>query len=143
VDRGLDTTFLVQADVKEHPGHEAAKAKLDELVDAGDRLVLAPQVVAEFVHIVTDPRRFAKPLMMPQAVERAELWWHAEEVGHVFPTTEALRLMLDWLGQHRLGRKRILDTQLAATLYSHGVTSIVSSNARDYGVFGCFEVIEP
>jgi predicted nucleic acid-binding protein len=143
VDRGLDTTFLVQADVEQHPGHLAARIKRDEMLDAGDRLVLVPQVLAEFVHVVTDPRRFASPLSMPQALERAELWWDAQEVKHLFPTTEAFRLMLDWLRQHHLGRKRILDTQLAATLFSQGITSIVSSNARDYRVFGCFEVVEP
>ena len=68
---------------------------------------------------------------------------NAAEVTHVFPTAQSLRLMLDWLKEHNLGRKRILDTQLAATLFSHGVTSIVTSNARDYGVFGCFEVVVP
>ena len=28
--RGVDTTFLVEAEVQEHPGHEAAEAKLYE-----------------------------------------------------------------------------------------------------------------
>lgn len=141
--RGIDTTFLVQTEVAQHPGHTRARAKLDELLDAGDRLVLAPQVVAEFLHVVTDLRRFSRPLSMDQALERAEFWWDAKEVTHAFPTTESLRLMTEWLRQHRLGRKRILDTQLAATLFCQGVTSIVSSNARDYSVFGCFEVVVP
>jgi hypothetical protein len=32
---------------------------------------------------------------------------------------------------------------LAATYHAQGIRSILSSNARDYAVFGCFEVIGP
>ena len=44
--------------------------------------------------------------------------------------------------EHDLGRKRLLDTLLAATYYRGGVTRIVTSNARDYRVFGVFDLIE-
>ncbi len=47
--RGLDTDFLVQVAVSGHPRHAAARLKLDELLDAGDVLVLAQQVLAEFI----------------------------------------------------------------------------------------------
>ena len=141
--RGVDTTFLVQAEVREHPGHAAAKAKLDEVLKAGDTLVLAPQVLAEFIHIVTDPRRFSDPLPVDQATSRAELWWNAREVAHAIPGNESVLLFLTWIAEHGLGRKRLLDTLLAATYFTSGVRSILSSNARDYGVFGCFDVIAP
>lgn len=140
---GIDTTFLVQAEVVGHPGHTAARAALDGFLAADDELILAPQVMSEFVHVATDVRRFSHPLTVEQAVARAQTWWNAREVGHALPTIESVRLMLDWLREHRLGRKRLLDTQLAATYFCHGVRSIVSSNARDYRVFGCFEVIVP
>jgi hypothetical protein len=44
-----------------------------------------------------------------------------------------------WLKQHRLGRKRLLDTQLAATYYAAGITSLVTSNFADFEVFDVFE----
>ena len=40
---------------------------LDEFLDRGDRFALAPQSLAEFVHTVTDPRRFQVPLTMETA----------------------------------------------------------------------------
>jgi predicted nucleic acid-binding protein len=141
--RGVDTTFLVQAEVQEHPGHAAAEAKLEEVLGAGDTLVLAPQVLVEFIHIVTDARRFSDPLPVKQAISRAALWWNAREVAHALPDQESVVLYLDWIAEHRLGRKRLLDTLLAATYFTSGVRSILSSNARDYGVFGCFEVVVP
>ena len=70
--RGVDTTFLVQLEVAEHPGHDSARSTLAQLLDAGDRLVLTTQVLAEFVHVVTDGRRFSQPLTMEQSLARAE-----------------------------------------------------------------------
>jgi predicted nucleic acid-binding protein len=140
---GIDTTFLVEAEVAEHPGHEPARARLGKLLRAGDMVVLAPQVLAEFIHVVTDSRRFSKPLGMDQAIARAQLWWEGKEVVHAVPGDESIALFLRWVTEHGLGRKRLLDTMLAATYYSHGVRSILSTSARDFGVFGCFEVVTP
>ena len=58
---GVDTGFLVAAEVVEHPDHLAARAKLADFSLAGDLLARVPQVLAEFVHVVTDARRFGQP----------------------------------------------------------------------------------
>jgi predicted nucleic acid-binding protein len=97
-----------------------------------------PQILAEFIHVVTDPRRFSSPLTQEQAIERAEIWWNAAEVVHVFPTADSTLLFLGWLEEYTLGRKRLLDTMLAATLRASGVTSILTLNRDDFFVFGCF-----
>jgi len=143
VDRGIDTTFLVEAVVAGHAGHAAARATLDRMLAAGERLALAPQVLAEFVHVVTDARRFSAPLDAAAAIAHAEAWWSATEVRRVYPDDRAVRTFLDWMVRHNLGRKRILDALLAATYHTAGVQSIVTTNARDYRVFGCFEVVVP
>ena len=58
---GLDTGFLVAAEVAEHADHARARALLARLLAAGDRCALAPQVLTEFLHVVTDARRFTQP----------------------------------------------------------------------------------
>ena len=78
---GLDTGFLVAAEVLEHAEHVAARDVLARLLGAGDRIAIAPQVVAEFIHIVTDPRRFSKPLDMAAAHRLAEQWWTGSSKG--------------------------------------------------------------
>jgi predicted nucleic acid-binding protein len=136
---GIDTTFLVEVEIKEASGHETARAWLDNaLAKSSQPLALAPQVLTEFVHVVTDPRRFAQPLNMEQALAKALGWWEAREVKPVYPTLDSTRLALLWLRQHRLGRKRLLDTQLAATYYAAGITRILTSNMADYEVFAVF-----
>lgn len=140
---GIDTTFLVQLEIQEAAAHPAALAMLRREILGRDReAALAPQVLSEFIHVVTDPRRFERPLSMAQALAKANFWWNAREMERVFPQEQTVGQFLTWMGEHRLGRKRLLDTLLAATYYDNGVTRIVTSNARDYQVFGVFELIE-
>ena len=141
---GVDTTLLVQLEVQEAPAHRAAHDLLRrEALDPQTPLALAPQVLAEFIHVVTDPRRFQQPLSVEQALAKAQFWWDAAEVRHVLPTAESTALFLDWMRRHQLGRKRILDTQLAATLWHAGVRRLLTSNPADFQIFGGFELLSP
>ena len=142
--KGIDTTFLVQLEVRDAPQHLQARDYFERELLSGDGAVaVAPQVLAEFIHIVTDAARFERPLTMVEAVERAQFWWNAKEVLQVIPGPEAMELTLEWLRKFRLGRKRILDTQLAAAYHCAGLSTIVSSNTRDFHVYNCFRVIDP
>ena len=140
---GIDTTFLVQLEIRESESHAAAMEVLRDRILGRDReAALAPQVLTEFVYIATDPRRFTQPLSVDQAVGKAGFWWNAREVARVYPDEESVAQFLAWMRGHRLGRKRLLDTLLAATYYGSGITMIATSNARDYRTFGVFELIE-
>jgi predicted nucleic acid-binding protein len=140
---GIDTSFMVTVEVTGHPGHATARKLLGRLLAAGDSFALAPQVLAEFMRVVTDERRFAQPLTIADARERAERWWTAREVVSAFPGEHTVPLLLAWLREHTLGRKRVLDTLLAATYFTNDVRSIVTTNQRDFRVFGRFSVLEP
>ncbi len=140
---GIDTTFLVQLEIRESESHAAAMDVLRSRILGRDReAAVAPQVLTEFVHIATDPRRFEQPLSADQAVGKAGFWWNAREVARVCPEEESVAQFLAWMKARKLGRKRLLDTLLAATYYGCGVTTIATSNARDYRTFGVFELIE-
>lgn len=96
---------------------------------------MSAQIPAEFLHVVTDPRRFASPLSMEDALERIDRWWHAREV-RIVPTGDAVGMrFLELVKQHHLGRKRLLDTLLAATYLEAGVHVIVTTDVRDFGQF--------
>ncbi len=80
------------------PGYAAARGWLDEtLARHPQPLALAPQVLTEFIHGVTDPRRFASPLGMDEALVKAQGWWEAGEVKPIYPSLDAIRLRLSWL----------------------------------------------
>lgn len=138
---GIDTDFLVATEITDHPFHQSADTLLLSLLANGHDLAIAPQILAEFIHIVTDARRMPQPLGLTAAIARAENWWQAAEVRRVFPDGEGVLDFLDWLRRHQLGRKRLFDTLLATTYRRAGVTHFITNNDRDYKVFGCFEIV--
>ncbi|MFN2323039.1 MAG: type II toxin-antitoxin system VapC family toxin [Trueperaceae bacterium] len=139
---GLDTSFLVAVAVREHPLHGAAWAVFERDVRGrAGSVALAPQVLAEFVHVVTDARRFERPLPADEALAIAERWWTARETRQVEQGADAVALFCDWMGRYRLGRKRLLDTLLAATYVTGGVRRIATSDWRDFEVFDGLEVV--
>jgi len=54
---GIDTDFLVAAEILEHPFHREADTLLQSLLANGHDLALAPQTLGEFIHIATDGKR--------------------------------------------------------------------------------------
>lgn len=143
MNHGLDTGFLVAATIAEHSLHPNAKSVLVQLLKNGDRFSIAPQVLAELIHILTDPKRFSKPLSVDDARDLAEQWWNATDVDHVYPDNDATVQFISWHRQYRLGRKRLLDTLLAATYQSAGVHSILTTNSRDFTLFAGLNCITP
>lgn len=138
---GLDTSFLVGLTIREHPSHRRCRALFDnEIVGREGSAALAAQVLSEFPHIVTDPRRFARPLAMQDALDICSQWWHASECRPVCPSPESVSVYLRWMEQHRLGRKRLLDTMLAACYHCAGVTRLATTDWRDFQLFGVFEI---
>jgi predicted nucleic acid-binding protein len=116
---------------------------LAEFIALGDSLALAPQVLAEFVHVVTDPRRFALPLAMDVARDVAQKWWTAKHVIQIVCDAASVALFFEWHREHGLGRKRILDTLLAATYRAAGISSILTTNAVDFAILGGFDCVTP
>jgi predicted nucleic acid-binding protein len=114
---------------------------LRESLTRGDRVAVAPQVLAEFVHVVTDGRRFQQPMSMETALDKSEHWWTAAETDQVFPTDDVVARFHDWMRHHQIGRKRVLDTLLAATYRAAGVTSLFTLNAEDFAIFDEFTCV--
>jgi predicted nucleic acid-binding protein len=140
---GMDTGFLVALENESHTQHFDARATVARLLAANDRIAIAPQVLAEFLHVATDVRRFSRALDMDVAREIARNWWGAEEVVQVFPSNDVVVQFLTWHAHHSLGRKRLLDTLLAATYFRANVRSILTTNEADFRIFGAFSCITP
>jgi predicted nucleic acid-binding protein len=138
---GLDTSFLVTAEIIECDQNRVTRDWIRDTLSKNDaRLALSPQVLCEFIHIVTDPKRFQNPFSREVANYRAAAWWGAKEIVQVFPSATSVQMFLHWLERCKLGRKRILDTMLAATYFSNNIDHIASCNVRDFEIFGCFVV---
>lgn len=138
----IDTDFLVRLSIARHPGMAAAVELRDRHLMAGDRFALAPQVVTEFIHVVTDVRRFTRPLEMAEALRVAREWCNAREVDLLFPEGDVMNRFFELMETYRLGRKRVLDTCLAATCLAAGISHLITGNASDYEAFEELTLIE-
>jgi len=141
---GIDTDVLVSWAMLGAPHHATARQLLEVEVGArGTPIALTPQVFFEFIHVVTDSRRFERPMGMDQAVSIARSLWDAPETIRVLPGPTMLHRVFELLESRRLGRKRILDTALAVTLSQSGISRLATFNGKDYETFEFLEVVDP
>ena len=137
---GLDTTVLIAHELNEAPLHRQVRNNMALLCrERGTRFGLSPQVLQEFLHVATDPRRFQQPLTMDQALSRANFWWDASEVVHCHINDKSWQVAISWIEKYSLGRKRILDSTLASTYHDCGIQSMATANPADFAVFGVFQ----
>lgn len=139
----LDTDVIVNWAMEGAPHHRAARRFLASEVEERRQLGLVPQVLYEFIHVSTDARRFENPLSMEQAILLGRELWDGNEVVRLTPGLTVLHRALDLLTSLRLGRKRTLDTVLAATLEAAGVRRFATFNGQDFRVFPFLEVVTP
>ena len=140
----LDTDVLVNWLVRGSPFHRRARRLVEsEVSRRRGSIGLVPQVLHEFLHVATDPKRFERPFSMPQAIALARELWDAQEVVRIVPQPTVMHRTLELLSTLSLGRKRILDTVLAATLEASGVTRLATFNAGDFRIFPFLEIVEP
>ena len=138
---GIDTSFLLAHTLQEHENHKSARTLLASLLEKGQKIALCPIVVDEFLHVVTDPKRFRKPVTMATALTIAETWIRSRESEYFPPSEDSALLQLKWLREYRLGRRRIHDTSIAAIYATHGVRQILTNNVSDFETFGMFEIL--
>jgi predicted nucleic acid-binding protein len=140
---GLDCNILVQLAFADHAANSKTIAAVQSETQKGEKLVFPSLVVAEFLHVATDARRFAPPLTMAEALDWVEEFLKNPAVSLLEPSHASLEQTFRWMRQFDLGRKRILDTQLAAVLHSNGVRRLLTSNPADFAVFGVLECVNP
>lgn len=142
--RAIDTNVLVMAHIAAMPHHERVRRYLvEQLALPETTLVVTPLILHEFVHVITDPRRFTPPVAMHEATAIARLYLDHANIDCVAVDRHAMTMAIDLLDKHRLGRKRIADTLLAATLLQNNVSEILTCNGNDFAVFNAFTLVDP
>lgn len=141
---GVDTSGLIPLAIEEHLKRGATEALVADLLEVPEtRLAVTPSVLAEFIHAVTDPKRFERPLTMAQAVNWVSQFLSLPQTILLMPESPAIPQWLERMRAYRLGRKRTLDTQLAATLTTAGIRRLLTLNPNDFRIFGAFELLVP
>jgi predicted nucleic acid-binding protein len=140
---GLDSNILIQLALQDHVRNGTTRLALNSLLNEGHNFGFPSSVVNEFLHVVTDPRRFNPPLSMAEAIAWMEELLTDPRIQLLESTAEGVLLTMAWMKKYNLGRKRILDTHLAATLHHRGVRRLLTSNPDDFRIFDVFELLTP
>ena len=78
---------------------------------------------------------------MSDAIAWLRAWAIEVDPHWLAPSDAAIELWLKWMIEFQLGRKRILDTQYAASRHTHGVRRLLTNNAADFRVSSVFEIV--
>lgn len=140
---GIDTDVLVHWAMTGAVHHRAVRQWFEREIGKRHRFGLTQQVLYEFVHVASDPRRFERPLSMEQAVHVSLELWNGKEVHQILPTAKVYDRTCELIKRFELGRKRILDTALAATLEAADVRRLATLNPGDFEIFPFLETVNP
>ena len=80
---------------------------------------------------------------MDEAIGYSRSLWDAIEVVRLLPSGAVFHRTLELLSTLKLGRKRIVDTALAATLEVCSVERLATFNDKDFEIFGFLDVVVP
>jgi len=132
----VDTNVLIYAHLSSFTQHGRARQYLqDFLADPTSVLVVVPIILHELVHVITDARRFEHPVKMEEAIAIARLYLNRTNIECVDIGARAIGLTFELMEQYRLGRNRVADSLLVATLLQHGVDELITCNEVHFAVF--------
>ena len=142
--RGVDTNVLIYAQMPGLPDHVEVRSFLvDQLAHDGVTLVITPAILHEFVHVVTDSRRFDPPVSMSEALAVARVYLEHANVECISLDAQTTVRAFELIERHRLGRKRIADTLFAAALLGRGVQELITCNPDDFRIFEGLTLVDP
>lgn len=141
---GLDTNVLIHAHLQVSRESDQVRGFLrSQLKNSEVQLFVSPLVLHEFIHVVTDSRRFEPPVAMSEAVALARSYLGRSNVECLPVDEQAIAFALRTIERQSLGRKRIADTLFAATLITNDVSTIVTCNPKDFASFEDLRVVDP
>ena len=141
---GIDTNVLLMAHLPTLDAHERVSAYHTRVLsDSGTSVCIPPYVLNEFMFIVTSRKRFEHALSIKKAVRIARAYADAGNVEIIPECQESISLALEMMKTHGLGRRRIGDTMIAASLIAAGIQHLVTTNPRDFRIFSQFTLLDP
>jgi toxin-antitoxin system PIN domain toxin len=129
----IDINLLLYATFSTFEQHEAARLWLEEALNADEQLLLPSVSVFGFVRIATNPRIFAPPMRVEEALAMVEQWLAQPHVHFLVPGPRHLELAFGLLRKLGVAHNLTTDVQLAALAIEN--QAVLCSNDSDFGRF--------
>lgn len=138
---GIDSCFLIDLYWQDSPRNKNARALYSKIAnDESIQIAIYHNCFNEFLHVITDSRRFENPFSIKEAINVIDFWCDLERVTVLYPNDTVLKRTLAWMNMYNLGRNQINDTQMASCYLSNNITSIITANPKDFEIFQSFEL---
>jgi len=129
----VDTNVLVYSTVDTCPQYREAREWLAGLHAQQVELCVAPQIVREYLVVLTRGDVFERQFTPEEAL--GELEGLLPSLVVLEETEETVRLLRDLVRRYRIRGKQIHDANIVATMMAHGVTRLVTYNPDDFRRF--------
>jgi predicted nucleic acid-binding protein len=138
----LDTNILLYLANSGAPEHHITTNAITRMLAAGDRLVLAPQVLFEFWTVATRDVS-ANGLGWTVSQTRAGIESFRAKFTVLAEPPEVVDLCLDLVTTYGIRGKRIHDAHLLATMKANGVDRLLTLNVGDFPDDPAFTILAP
>lgn len=138
---GLDSCFLIDLYWEDSPRHDAVLKKFNDIAASGQDVCVYYNCFNEFIHVITDKKRFENAFSMEEALSVVDEWRDLENVKILFPDEQSFGRTVAWLSVYKLGRNRLNDTNMAASYVHSGVSSVITANPKDFEIFSELKII--
>jgi uncharacterized protein len=118
--RLVDANLLLYAVDETSPHHAVAKPWLEQQLSGAETFAFAWAVLLAFVRLATNPRVFAAPLTVEEALDLADSWLEQPSATVVHPTDRHSRLLRELLAPLGTAGNLTSDAHLAALSIEHG-----------------------
>lgn len=139
----VDTNVLVYALYEEVEHHVAARHLVDRAKQSDAALCTAPQVLAEFYAVVTDPRRVSVALEPRAAIEEIQKLRERPGFAVLEVPNDIVDRWIDLALRYSVTKQDVFDLQLVAVMLAHGVKKIDTWNTSDFRRFVEVEALAP
>lgn len=139
----VDTNVLVFSFYQDRPEHRACAALRDRAQQDDAALCIAPQNVAEFYAVVTNPRRVSAPFTASDALTEIEKLLSLPGLTLLSVPPDAVQRLADLLRRRPVTGHKVYDLQLIASMLGNGVRRIYTHNTSDFTPFAELEVLTP
>jgi predicted nucleic acid-binding protein len=127
----LDTNILLRLANPAAKEHDVCRGAFTRLVDAGNTLATASQILVEFWVVATRPTD-VNGLGWSPDFARTSVDAFAEQFRLLVETREACERWRTLVTEGKIQGKRAHDARIAALMLSSGVTELVTFNTDDF-----------
>lgn len=131
-DAFLDTNVLVYAIDSASSFHEKARSVLSSTRNYD----ISPQIIFEFLSLVTHAKRVRSPLRPDQAKQALRLILARPNVEVLPIDREAMDKALSLASKHKLVGPRVFDALVAGVMLQHKIPVIITANVKHFQSLG-------